>query len=187
MLSRCVEAVPRRRARALLLSGVRAAQREMGHFLFALGCINFGAGVLTGLALWALGLANPVLWAVVVAILNFVPYLGPLTSIGLLLLAGMISFNELPAMLAPAGAYALIHVIESNLLSPWVLGRRADRRAGADRGAQPVPAQPETASVGPLPRRRLQCAAHFARAASRAPGTARAAGAAVGPFTRTAG
>jgi predicted PurR-regulated permease PerM len=124
MLSRCVEAIPRRRARALLLCGVRAAQREMAHYLFALGCINLGTGVLTGLALWALGLPNPVLWAVVVGVLNFVPYLGPLIGMALLLLAGMVSFPDFPAMLAPAAVYALIHVIESNLFSPWVVGRR---------------------------------------------------------------
>jgi len=124
MLSRCVEAIPRRRARALLLCGVRAAQREIGRYLFALGCINFGAGLVTGLVLWALGLPNPTLWGVVVAVLNFVPYLGPLTSMGLLLLAGLVSFNDLPSMLAPAGAYALIHAIEGNLFNPWLLGRR---------------------------------------------------------------
>jgi predicted PurR-regulated permease PerM len=124
MLSRCVEAIPRPRARALLLSGVRAAQREMAHYLFAVGCINSGMGALTGLALWALGLPNPVLWAVIVAVLNFVPYLGPMLSIGMLLLAGMMSFTELQSILAPAGAFALIHVIESNLFSPWVVGRR---------------------------------------------------------------
>jgi predicted PurR-regulated permease PerM len=124
MLSRCVEALPRRRARALLLGGVRAAQREIGRYLFALGCINFGAGVVTGVALWAVGLANPVLWAVVVAVLNFVPYIGPLMIMGLLLLAGMVSFNELPAMLAPVGVFGIIHAIESNLFSPWLVGRR---------------------------------------------------------------
>jgi hypothetical protein len=36
----------------------------------------------------------------------------------------MVSFADLPPMLAPAGVYALVHVIESNLFSPWVVGRR---------------------------------------------------------------
>lgn len=124
MLSRCVEAVPRRRARALLLGGVRAAQREIGRYLFALGCINLGAGVLTGLAMAALGLANPVLWAVVTAVLNFVPYLGPMINMGLLLLAGIVSFDTPAAMLAPVGVFLLIHAIESNFFSPWLVGRR---------------------------------------------------------------
>jgi hypothetical protein len=124
MLSRCVEAIPGRRARALLLGGIRAAQRQIGHYLFALGCINFSVGLITGLALWALGMENPVLWGVVVAVLNFIPYIGPLIVMGMLLLAGMISFSELPAMLAPAGVYALIHAIEANAVNPWIVGRR---------------------------------------------------------------
>ena len=124
MLSRCVEAVPQRRARALFLGGVRAAQREIGRYLFAVGCINLGAGVLTGLAMVALGLPNPVLWAATTAVLNFVPYLGPLLNTGLLLLAGIVSFAALPQMLAPAGAFLLIHAVESNLFSPWMVGRR---------------------------------------------------------------
>lgn len=52
MLSPVVEAVPRRRARALLLGGVRAAQREIGFYLVALGCINAVVGLLTALAVW---------------------------------------------------------------------------------------------------------------------------------------
>jgi len=124
MLSRCVEAVPGRRTRALLLGGVRSAQREIGRYLFAVGCINAAAGAITGLALWALGLPNPTLWGVVVAVLCFVPYLGPIIIVAMLLLAGMSTFTELPAMLAPAAAFMAIHSIESNAVSPWIVGRR---------------------------------------------------------------
>jgi predicted PurR-regulated permease PerM len=124
MLSRCVEALPRRRTRALLLGGVRSAQREIGRYLFALGCINAAAGAVTGLALWALGLPNPTLWGVIVAVLCFVPYLGPIVIMALLLLAGMSTFDELPAMLAPAAAFMAIHAVESNAVSPWIVGRR---------------------------------------------------------------
>lgn len=124
MLSRCVEAIPRRRTRAIVLGGVRAAQREIGQYLVALGCINAGAGVITGLGLWAVGLPNPTLWGAVVAVLCFVPYLGPMAIMAMLLLAGMMTFTELPQMLAPFGVFAAIHAFESNVFSPWVVGRR---------------------------------------------------------------
>ena len=68
MLSRVVEAVPRRRTRALLLGGVRAAQRQIGRYVVALGLINVAAGVATGLALWSIGLPNPTLWGAVTAV-----------------------------------------------------------------------------------------------------------------------
>ena len=124
MLSRSVEAIPRRRTRALVLGGVRAAQREIGRFLVSVGFINAGVGVATGLALWALGLPNPTLWAVVTAVLNFVPYLGPLILVGLLGIAGMTAFTEFTDIIAPALAFLAIHAIESNFVSPWFVGRR---------------------------------------------------------------
>lgn len=124
MLSRCVEALPRRRTRALLLGGVRAAQREIGHYLLALTLINAAAGAVTGLAVWGLGLPNPTLWGAVVAVLCFVPYIGPLVIVALLLLAGIAAFDHGLQMVAPALAFGLIHAVESNVVSPWIVGRR---------------------------------------------------------------
>jgi predicted PurR-regulated permease PerM len=124
MLSRWVEAVPRRRARALVLGGVRAAQREISRYVLALGLINIATGLVTGLALWWIGLPNPTLWAVVVGVLNFVPYIGPLIVVALLGLAGAFTFADSAAMLTPALAFLAIHAVESNLVSPWVVGRR---------------------------------------------------------------
>lgn len=124
MLSRVVEAVPRRRTRALLLGGVRAAQRQIGRYVVALGLINVAAGVATGLALWAIGLPNPTLWGAVTAVLCFIPYIGPMIIMGLLLLAGVTTFGSGPVTLAPMGAFIAIHALESNVLSPWIVGRR---------------------------------------------------------------
>jgi predicted PurR-regulated permease PerM len=124
MLSRCVQAFPRRRTRALVLGGVRAAQREIGRYLFAVGCINAAVGAATALAVGYLGLANPSLWGVLVAVLNFIPYLGPMIIIVMFLLGGAVSFDPLTAAWAPALAFTLIHAVESNLVSPWLVGRR---------------------------------------------------------------
>jgi predicted PurR-regulated permease PerM len=123
MLVRTVEAIPRRRTRALVLCGVRAAQREIATFIASLAVINLGVGLCTTLAMAWIGLPNPVLWGTVAGVLNFIPYLGPLMIVGLLLLAGLISFGP-DLMLAPALAFLLIHAIESNLVSPWFVGRR---------------------------------------------------------------
>lgn len=124
MLSRVVEAVPRWRTRALLLGGVRMAQREIGRYLVALAIINGTAGLVTGVALWFIGLPNPTLWGALVAVLCFVPYLGPLALMGLLAVAGITTFDTPAQMLAPTAAFMLIHAVESNLVSPWIVGRR---------------------------------------------------------------
>lgn len=124
LLLRTVAAVPRRRARALLVGGVRAAQREIARFMLSLGLVNLCVGLVMGLLLRGLGLPNPLLWAVVCGVLNCIPYIGPLIISALLLAAGVLVFDAPGAMLAPALAFAAVHAVEANLVSPWVVGRQ---------------------------------------------------------------
>jgi predicted PurR-regulated permease PerM len=124
MLSRTVQAVKSRRKRAIVLAGVRQAQREVGQYLATTGLINMVLGLLTGLVLGRIGLANPLLWGTMVMVLNFVPYLGPMLMAGMLLLAGILSYGIAWQMLAPAGAFLALHAIESNVVTPMVVGRR---------------------------------------------------------------
>ncbi|HEY9110089.1 MAG TPA: AI-2E family transporter [Roseateles sp.] len=124
VLSRVVEAVPRQRTRALLLGGVRAAQREIGRWLAVVGVVNCVVGLVMGLLLWMLGLPNPTLWGVLVAVLCFVPYIGPMALMGMLLLAGISSFDSAAQILSPMLAFMIVHAVESNIVSPLVVGRR---------------------------------------------------------------
>lgn len=124
MLARCVETVRRPRTRALVLAGVRAMQLEIGRYLFSVGLINIVVGAATGLAVHALGLPSGLLWGVIAGTLNFIPYLGAFTVTGALALAGMVTFDNAQAMLAPAAAFVVVHAVESNFVSPMVVGRR---------------------------------------------------------------
>jgi predicted PurR-regulated permease PerM len=124
VLTRSIEAIPRWRSRALLLAGVRCAQREIGRFVASLALINVGVTIATYGAMAWLELPNPLLWGVVAGVLNFIPYIGPFLTVVALLLAGMLTFDGAAAILAPAGMFLLIHAIESNIISPWFVGRR---------------------------------------------------------------
>lgn len=124
VLSRVVEAVPHPRKRALVLGGVRAAQREIGHWLAVVGVVNAVVGVIMGLLLWSLGLPNPTLWGVITTVFCFVPYIGPMALAGLLLLAGVTTFDGGLQVLAPMLAFVAIHAVESNIVSPLIVGRR---------------------------------------------------------------
>jgi predicted PurR-regulated permease PerM len=124
IVSRAVEALPRRRSRAVVLLAVRKAQRDIGHFLGTLAIINLCVGVVTGVVVWMLGMENPLLWGTLAAMLNFIPYFGPAIAVGLLGLGGVLSFDEAIPMAAPALAFLAIHFIEANVLSPWFIGRR---------------------------------------------------------------
>ena len=93
------------------------------HFLLTVAIVNTGVGVLTALALWAVGVPSPLLWGGIAAVLTFVPYLGPIVSTTIIALAALASIDSAGrALLAPA-AYVVIHLFEANLVTPTLLWR----------------------------------------------------------------
>ena len=124
LVDRTAAAIRQPRTRALVLAGVRQAQRDIGLFISTICVINVVLGVATGLALWAIGLPNPVLWGVTTAVLACIPYLGPLLIAVLLLLAGSVTFGTGVAMLGPPAAFLLLHGVEANFISPLIMGHR---------------------------------------------------------------
>jgi predicted PurR-regulated permease PerM len=93
-------------------------------FLATATMINTAVGVLLALALWAVGVPNAILWGGVAAVLNFVPYLGPITTALVVTFAALASFEDpARALIAPA-CFVAIHLVENNLVTPMLLGRR---------------------------------------------------------------
>ncbi|HYS13301.1 MAG TPA: AI-2E family transporter [Burkholderiaceae bacterium] len=126
LIARTVQAIPRRRARGLLLSGVRRAQRDIAYFFATQLLINCGVGIAVTATSWWLGLPNPVLWGIATGVLNFIPYLGPMAAAVMMLLAGVLTFDTLPAAVAPTLAMIVVHAIETNVVSPLVVSRRLE-------------------------------------------------------------
>ena len=74
--------------------------------------------------MYLLGMPNPVLWGVVAMVLNFVPYVGAVANVVLLALAALMTFEDTGrAMLVP-GAFLVLNLIESNLVTPAIYGNR---------------------------------------------------------------
>jgi predicted PurR-regulated permease PerM len=96
---------------------------QVSRYLFTITLINTGLGVLVGTTVGLLGLKNPIMWGVMVAVLNFVPYLGALTGIICITLGALLSFDSLGyAMIFPA-VYLGCATLEGNFITPWVMGR----------------------------------------------------------------
>ncbi len=99
-------------------------ERDLSMYLLTTSLINAGLGAVVGVALHFIGVPNPVLWGVVVALLNFVPYLGGITgvlTIGLVALASIEDTSR--ALLAPA-AYFILNALEAYVITPHIVGRR---------------------------------------------------------------
>ena len=103
---------------------IRDVQDRVASYILTVGLINAGVGVVAALGAWALGLDAPVMWGGLAALLNFLPYVGPLIMTGILLLVGMGTAETLLLGLVPAGAYLALHAVEANVVTPAILGKR---------------------------------------------------------------
>lgn len=93
-------------------------------YLATITMINAFLGLIVSLLLWALGMPSPFMWGGIVAICNFVPYLGPIVAAILLALGGLMTFDAVGFALLPALIFIGVHLVEANLITPLVLGRR---------------------------------------------------------------
>jgi len=99
-------------------------QDRVGSYILPVGLINLTIGLVVPLGAWLLGMAYPVMWGGLAALLNFLPYVGPLAMIALLTLFGL-GTAEAPLFgLIPAAAYLGLHTVESNVVTPAILGAR---------------------------------------------------------------
>jgi predicted PurR-regulated permease PerM len=99
-------------------------QHSLSTFLFTITVINTLLGALVGFAAFLIGLPNPVLWGVLAGALNFIPYFGPITGVVVLLIAGFITFQSPLRAVLPSLIYLALHGVESNVITPLILGRR---------------------------------------------------------------
>jgi predicted PurR-regulated permease PerM len=99
-------------------------QQNISNYLFAVSLINLALGALVSGGLYWLGVPNAAMWGMLVAVLNFVPYFGPVAGITLLAAVGLLTFDTLWQGLLPPAWYLLLHLLEANLVTPVLLGRR---------------------------------------------------------------
>ena len=110
------------RKKAIRIS--REAEHAVMTYLGTLSLINLGVGVAVGLAMWAIGLPNPVLWGVLTAAFEYVPYLGAMALTAILTIAGIATFPTTGHALLAPGLYCLIIFTQANLVTPRIMGHR---------------------------------------------------------------
>lgn len=103
---------------------MREVQDRVAAYILTVAWINLGVGVIVALGAWLLGVEAPLMWGGLAALLNFIPYIGPLAMMALLTLFGIGTADTLLIGLIPATAYLGLHTVESNIVTPSILGAR---------------------------------------------------------------
>jgi predicted PurR-regulated permease PerM len=88
--------------------------------------INVCLGALTALILWGLGMDSPVMWGGIVAVANYIPYLGPIVSAFLLFIGGLMTFPDVWAAMLPPAIFIGLHLVEANAITPMIVGRKIE-------------------------------------------------------------
>lgn len=93
-------------------------------YLAVVTVINFGLGIAMTLIAWAAGLPFPIFWGAIAFMLNYLALIGPIMVAGLVFAAGLLTATTTFGALWPAALYYGIHLIESNALTPAIVGNR---------------------------------------------------------------
>jgi predicted PurR-regulated permease PerM len=99
-------------------------EHNLTGYLSVVAVINIAVGICGGLAAWVAGLPDPVAWAVLGFILNFIPYIGALIMEVGLFTVGLVTFPTLThALLAPL-LFLAFATLEGHFITPSIIGHR---------------------------------------------------------------
>jgi predicted PurR-regulated permease PerM len=111
--------------------GAMATARVIQHvvddtaaYLGTITVINIMLGLVVSGVLWVMGMPYPLMWGGIVALLNYVPYFGPIAAVLLLGLGGLMTFRDIWAAVFPAILMLCCHLVEANAITPMIVGRR---------------------------------------------------------------
>jgi len=122
-IAKLVKLLPTLSDKKMAVAIAHDIESQISRYLFTITAINASLGAAVGIAVGLLGLHNPVMWGVMVAVLNFVPYLGALTGIICMTIGAVLSFNSLGYALIFPGVYLAFGTLEGSFITPWVMGR----------------------------------------------------------------
>jgi predicted PurR-regulated permease PerM len=124
MLARMTSAFASDLNSAHIIDIIEKVRREVGRFYVTTGLINVGLGFATAFAMMWCGMPNPFLWGTMAGILNFIPYVGSTTTLIVLTVVAIVSFDGLGRVIAVAASYLALATIEGQFVQPLLVGRR---------------------------------------------------------------
>jgi predicted PurR-regulated permease PerM len=113
-----------REARLRTLKIMNDIEYNLTGYLSMVALINIAVGICGGAAAWAAGLPDPVAWAVLGFILNFIPYIGALIMEVALFMVGLVTFPSLTQALVAPLLFLALATLEGHFITPSIIGRR---------------------------------------------------------------
>jgi predicted PurR-regulated permease PerM len=115
-----------REARLTTLRTLSAIDDNMTTYFGTFTIVNICLGLATACLTWLVGLPNPLLWGVLAAVLNYIPYIGPAIVVGTLGVVGLLTYPTLGEAIVAPLVYLVITMVEGQFLTPAFIGRRLE-------------------------------------------------------------
>lgn len=122
-LRKVVRVLPTLTDKKTAVAVARNIQTAIGRYLFTITCINIALGLATAGAMQLLGMPNALLWGVMVALFNYVPYIGPAVSGTVLTAVAFLTFDQAGDILLVPLVYFTLETIEGQFVTPIMTGR----------------------------------------------------------------
>ena len=123
-LTKLIRVLPHLRDKLTAVRIARETESAVSTYLLANLITNLGEGIVLAASLWALDMPSPILWGVLAATLEFIPYLGALVIVLVLGVAGLATFPAAGHALAIPGVFLLINFVQANIATPLLLSSR---------------------------------------------------------------
>lgn len=123
LLRQAIGARPKFIDKRNIIELVQNIENGISRYLLTITTINIGLGIVTALAMWVLGIPNPILWGVMAATLNYVPHVGAFLCTVVLFFVGAVSHESLAYGCLTAGVFVVLTSVESYLVIPMALSK----------------------------------------------------------------
>lgn len=124
MYSQCLSLFTRFSDKRKVVELVKVVQTDLSRYISSITIINVCLGVVVGCVFYMMGLKDPFLWGAFAGLMNYIPYLGPMVSVTCFALVSFLQFESLSYSLTVASLFLVINLIESQLATPTLLGKR---------------------------------------------------------------
>lgn len=119
-----VAAVPTLADKKRAIRIIKAVEHSVSHYLLTITIINVCLGTVIAGLLFLIDAPNPLLWGIIAAAFNFLPFLGAIAGALLLAAISIGTYDSLSAAIIPPVIYYACSAIEGNLITPLIIGRR---------------------------------------------------------------
>ncbi|MFZ1470388.1 MAG: AI-2E family transporter [Paracoccaceae bacterium] len=105
---------------------IRDINGRIGDYLAIKTLINIILGAISFVILWAMDVEFPLFWALLIGLLNYIPYFGSLVAVAFPVLMSLLQFGSMEWTLLLAALLTAAQMGVGNILEPRLIGRRVN-------------------------------------------------------------